>query len=65
MVSHQLYVCLKGCQPQNCPRGQVHRSSKEMSCISLADCRPAICMEINGIMFAEGDIIEKDPCHAW
>jgi len=54
-----------GCQARNCPRGQVHRSSKEMSCISVADCRSALCMVVDGIMYAEGEIMEKDLCHAW
>lgn len=62
-------ACVEGCLPQACPRGQVHRSVKYQpgmpSCISLTECRSAVCLEVDGVLYAEGDVMEKDACHAW
>ena len=54
-----------GCQPRACPRGQIHRSAKELSCMPISDCRSALCMVVDGVMYAEGDVMERDACHAW
>lgn len=54
-----------GCQPKACPQGQVYRSAKDLNCVSIGECRGALCMLVDGVMYAEGDVMEKDACHAW
>lgn len=58
-------VCFTGCQPKECPKGQIHRSANELSCMPISDCASALCMVVDGVMYAEGDVIERDACHAW
>jgi hypothetical protein len=31
----------------------------------ISDCASALCMVVDGVMYAEGDVIERDACHAW
>jgi hypothetical protein len=68
LINFSIVFCLfvfTGCQPKECPKGQIHRSANELSCMPISDCASALCMVVDGVMYAEGDVIERDACHAW
>ena len=54
-----------GCQLQACALGQIRRNGEETACIPLAECPDAICLQVDGVNYAEGQLMEKDACHAW
>jgi hypothetical protein len=29
-----------------------------------ANCKAAICLVVDGVVYAEGDVMERDGCHA-
>ncbi|XP_035218784.1 SCO-spondin-like, partial [Stegodyphus dumicola] len=51
--------CVEGCNPKPCPEGQIYNNGREYKCVPQVDC-VAPCMEINGVLYNEGDRI-TDP----
>ena len=58
-------TCVEGCQLQACPVGHIRRNPSETACIPLAECPGAVCLHIDGVNYAEGQLIEEDECHSW
>ena len=58
------YIC-PGCMPRPCPRGQIHGSETNLTCIPVSECPAAVCMTVDDVVYAEGDVMEKDACHSW
>ena len=63
---HYIKICglPAGCAKDVCPASQVHKSATDLDCVPKADCEKK-CMEVEGEMFMEGDIITQDDCHTW
>ncbi|XP_063867870.1 uncharacterized protein LOC135104399 [Scylla paramamosain] len=55
-------ACVEGCARDVCPPSQVHKSATDLDCVPKADCEKK-CMEVDGEVFMEGDIISQDDCH--
>ncbi|KAK7066927.1 Mucin-5B [Halocaridina rubra] len=55
-------ACVEGCAKDLCPPGQVHKSATDPECVPKVDCEKR-CMEIEGEVYLEGDIISQDNCH--
>nr|XP_045582104.1 hemocytin-like isoform X3 [Procambarus clarkii] len=57
-----LDTCVEGCSKNECPPGQVHQSATDDHCVPKTDCQKK-CLQINGTLYMEGDVISKDDCH--
>ncbi|KAK3857259.1 hypothetical protein Pcinc_036476, partial [Petrolisthes cinctipes] len=55
-------ACVEGCAKDVCPPDQVYKSLSDQECVPRADCEKK-CMEIDGEVYMEGDIITQDDCH--
>ncbi|CAL4114083.1 unnamed protein product, partial [Meganyctiphanes norvegica] len=56
-------ICVEGCAKDVCPPGEVHKSLTDKECIPKTDCEKK-CLEIDGEVYLEGDIISQDDCHS-
>lgn len=54
--------CIEGCAPKPCPPDYVYMNSSLTECVPRNVCKP-ICLEINSIIYYEGDLMEGDDCH--
>ena len=57
-------TCVEGCAKDVCPPGQVHKSAVDKECVPDTDCDKK-CLEIDGRVYMEGDMISEDACHTW
>ena len=64
-MNEMIMIGSSGCELQACPAGHIRRNAFETECIPLADCPGALCLEIDGVKYTEGQLIEKDACHTW
>ncbi|XP_071530009.1 uncharacterized protein [Panulirus ornatus] len=55
-------ACVEGCAKDVCPPGQVYKSATDKECVPKVECEKK-CMEIDGEVYMEGDIISQDDCH--
>lgn len=55
--------CIEGCVPKPCAPGQIYLNSSFLECVPRNICRP-VCLEINGVTYYEGDLIEGDDCYS-
>ncbi|XP_071530011.1 hemocytin-like isoform X2 [Panulirus ornatus] len=55
-------ACVEGCASEVCPPGQVYKNASKLVCVPKADCVMK-CLEIDGKVYMEGDIISEDECH--
>lgn len=56
-------TCIEGCVPKPCPPGQVYLNTSYQECVPRNICTP-ICLELDKVVYYEGDIIEEDDCHS-
>lgn len=42
----------------------MYLNSTTVECVPRATCKP-ICMELEGIVYSEGDLMEEDECHRY
>lgn len=56
-------ACIEGCQPKPCPMGHVYLNSSLTDCVPRNTCK-VFCMEIEGKIYYEGDLVEGDDCHS-
>lgn len=56
-------TCIEGCESKPCPPGQVYLNSSLLECVPRNVCR-VVCLEIEGVTYYEGDLIEQDDCHS-
>ncbi|KAA0190908.1 hypothetical protein HAZT_HAZT005302, partial [Hyalella azteca] len=55
-------TCVEGCARDVCPPGHVHKSASDKSCVPAVDCDKK-CLEEEGKVFMEGDVMSEDDCH--
>lgn len=53
--------CFEGCQIKPCEEGYIYTNSSFSECVPKSKCKP-ICMEKDGEIFYEGDVIRADEC---
>ncbi|GLH02043.1 Hemocytin [Gryllus bimaculatus] len=56
-------TCVEGCELKPCPPGQVYYNKTALECVPIASCK-TVCIEENGIIYYEGDLMEQDECHS-
>ncbi|KAF7263559.1 hypothetical protein GWI33_001874, partial [Rhynchophorus ferrugineus] len=56
-------TCVEGCNPKPCPPDQVYLNDSYIDCVPRNTCKP-ICMELDGVTYYEGDLVEEDDCHS-
>lgn len=54
--------CVEGCRIKPCQDGYIYKNDSFTECVPESVCRP-ICLELNGVVYYEGDIMESDSCH--
>lgn len=57
-------TCVEGCQFQSCSEGQVYRNASYTECIPKSMCAKPSCIELDGVIYYEGDRISGDDCHS-
>lgn len=55
--------CVEGCRIKPCQDGFIYKNDSFTECVPESVCRP-ICLETNGVVYYEGDIMESDSCHS-
>lgn len=55
-------TCVEGCQLKGCPDGYIYANDSYAECIPKSVCKP-VCMEIDNVIFYEGEITKHDNCH--
>uniref|UniRef100_A0A7G3AKI1 Putative hemolectin isoform b n=1 Tax=Lutzomyia longipalpis TaxID=7200 RepID=A0A7G3AKI1_LUTLO len=53
--------CVEGCKLKGCPEGQIYSNESYSDCVPRSTCKP-ICMEHEGILYYEGDVVSSDLC---
>lgn len=53
--------CVEGCELKPCEKDSIYNNDTYSECVPLKVCKP-VCMEVNGVMYYEGDIMQSDQC---
>uniref|UniRef100_A0AAR5QHC1 Hemocytin n=1 Tax=Dendroctonus ponderosae TaxID=77166 RepID=A0AAR5QHC1_DENPD len=56
-------ACVEGCSPKVCPPDFVYLNESYAECVPRNTCKP-VCMELDGVTYYEGDLMEEDDCHS-
>lgn len=56
-------TCVEGCAPKPCSPGFIYSNSSYLDCVPRNTCKP-VCLEENGVVYYEGDLMEEDECHS-
>lgn len=56
-------TCIEGCQVKPCASDFIYLNSSLLECVPRNICKP-LCLEIKGVAYYEGDLMEKDDCHS-
>ncbi|XP_066254573.1 hemocytin [Euwallacea similis] len=56
-------ACIEGCSPKPCPPDHVYLNESYIECVPRNICKP-ICMEFEGVVYYEGDLMQEDDCHS-
>ncbi|KAK0088266.1 hypothetical protein PV326_004912 [Microctonus aethiopoides] len=54
-------ACVEGCLSKSCELGYVYVNNSFKECIPRTECKPK-CLEIDGIIYYEGDKVSSDEC---
>lgn len=54
--------CFEGCQIKPCDEGFIYTNSSFSECVPKSKCKP-VCMEKDGKIYYEGDVLKSDDCH--
>lgn len=55
--------CIEGCEAKPCPEDHVYLNSSLLECVPRNACK-VLCMEIDGVIYLEGDLMEGDDCYS-
>lgn len=55
-------ACVEGCQLKGCPDGHIYTNETYTECVPRSVCKP-VCMQVDNIVYYEGDITKRDNCH--
>ncbi|XP_030749920.1 hemocytin [Sitophilus oryzae] len=56
-------TCVEGCNPKPCPPDHVYLNESYTDCVPRNTCKP-VCLELDGVTYYEGDLVEEDDCHS-
>jgi len=54
-------TCVEGCLIKECPENTIYFNDTYSECTPKAVCKP-VCLEMDGVIYYEGDKIPKDDC---
>ncbi|XP_076029577.1 hemocytin-like isoform X2 [Oratosquilla oratoria] len=56
-------TCVEGCKLEGCPEGKVYLSMEDKRCVPVKECKTP-CLQKDGVLYYEGDLISSDACHS-